>query len=333
MALRRTSGNASELEASLGQVYYENGDLAQAEQYFRSALEGDAGNLRALKGLAFILHEKDDPSASLFYLKYLEVDDKDAVVLANVGLLVASGGQYEEALAYYGRAERINPNWAKLHELKGSALYSALRFREAADAYLTALELDPKNAEIYRPLGAALEATGDDDAALKHYRAAIDQDPEDPHIHLDMALLFERKGIHEEASQHSERAAQGFTQREDDQGAGQAYWALGWALFRLGRWKESTVASERALKHDRSLTPVRFNLALALLHAGEPDKARREYEKGVEQLSDLHDLKYHAIHDLKEALDKKPDLEGARPILSFLEKKYEQTSRSTASTS
>lgn len=72
---------------------------------------------------------------------------------------------------------------------------------------------------------------------------------------------------------------------------------------------------------------MRFNLALTLLHAGSADKAREEYEKGINMLPDLADLKYYAIDDLMDALKKEPDLPSGHEILKFLEETYESRKR------
>ena len=113
-----------------------------------------------------------------------------------------------------------------------------------------------------------------------------------------------------------------------------AYWEEGWAYYKLNRLAESIQASTKALEIDGSLAPARFNLALALLCAGDPTRAREEYQKAA-ALGDLRSLKSDGIGDLSAALRTGAKLPGGEEILRELETEYHRvaprrSSRGTA---
>src|ERR1039458_5305119 len=100
----------AELHSALGQVYYEHSQPAEAEQQFRKALDCNYGNLRALKGLGILLQEQGGFSEAMYlYLRYLELEPKDAPVCYNLGLVFHNLGNYEKANEYYERAEKEDP--------------------------------------------------------------------------------------------------------------------------------------------------------------------------------------------------------------------------------
>ena len=87
------------LHCSLGQVYLEQARTDEAEKEFRKALDYEYQNMRALKGLGVVLQEKDDLSGAMYlYLRYLELDPKDAFVCLNLGVVFHDLGNYEKAV-------------------------------------------------------------------------------------------------------------------------------------------------------------------------------------------------------------------------------------------
>jgi lipoprotein NlpI len=88
-------------------------------------------------------------------------------------------------------------------------------------------------------------------------------------------------------------------------------------------WEASAEASRAAMELDPQLTPVRFNLGLALLRGGRPEEARHIYEEAVNQpFLDIWDLEDHGISDLEEAMRADSSTVGAAEILELLRAKH-----------
>jgi superkiller protein 3 len=311
------------LRADLGQVYYERGRVEEAEKQFRKALDYDYQNLDALQRLGF-LHQDQGAlaDAMYFYLRYLEIQPHDANVCLNLGVVFHSMGNYDKAIEYYIRAEKEapgDPQAAKNHAL---ALIALARFEDAEAILAHAGEVSPEDGEIERLMGDCFLGQGDYQAALDHYQSATQKNPEDAAAHLGFAQVAAQLGGRPESVSHAERAVQLYRQVGDNGGAAAAYWELGWDYYLLGDWSRSLEASTESLQLDPEQVPVRFNRALALLQLGRSSEARQEYLEGIDRLSQEFDLKYHAIDDLSDALQKNPNLAGGAEILAMLEEKY-----------
>jgi tetratricopeptide (TPR) repeat protein len=311
------------LQSALGQVYYGQGKVEEAEKQFRKALEYDYRNLRALKGLGILLQEKDDlVDAMYLYLRYLEVEPRDALVCYNLGATFHNLGDYESALNYYKRAEKEDPKDPLIKKNRALALLALGRSEEARDTLNDAQKLAPDDAEVNRLLGSALTANGELDRAKEFYDFALKQDPQDADGHLEFATLLVRLNRFAEAAEHAKAAAELFLKVRDTGRAGRAYWELGWDYYLMGDWESSLRASTEALQFELKLAPVYFNIGLALLQLGRDSEARKRYEDGLQNLAQLVDLKYYAIDDLRDALTKNPQLAGGAEILAMLDNKY-----------
>ncbi len=87
-------------------------------------------------------------------------------------------------------------------------------------------------------------------------------------------------------------------------------WELvGWCELRLGRYQDAVATLREALRRDGRWIAVRFDLALALLCAGERSRAFLEYSRGVHQavnggVERLRGCLRVALDDLEESLDR-----------------------------
>jgi Flp pilus assembly protein TadD len=59
------------------------------------------------------------------------------------------------------------------------------------------------------------------------------------------------------------------------------WFALGWALRRLGRWQDGAAAFAKAAELDGSLSETRNELAICLMECGDLKSARRELETAL----------------------------------------------------
>lgn len=319
------------LLTALGEIYYEQGKTDEAEALFRKALEHDYRQQRALKGLGILLQEKNElVDAMYLYLKYLEVEPKDALVCSNLGVTFHNLGDYDSALEYYKRAEKEEPEDSIIKKNSALAFLALNRVKDARDKLQEALKLYPDDAEINALLGSALVADGDLHGATEFYERALKNDPLYADAHFEFAVLLGQLDRFSDASVHTKLAAALFIKVRDTGRAARAYWELGRDYYQMGDLESSLRASTEALKFEPTLAPVYFNIGLALLQLGRDSEARKRYEDGIQNLSQLTDLKYYAIDDLKNALVKNPQLTGGKEILEILEQKYNAGSKNIA---
>jgi tetratricopeptide (TPR) repeat protein len=313
--------------SDLGQVYLELDKVEEAEKQFQKALEYDYKNLRALKGLGSLRQEQGDSARAMYlYLRYLEIEPKDSMILHNLGAIFHNMGNYDQALEYYARALKEDPDDLLILKNQAITLIAARRPTEAKEILLRAAKLDSEDDSIDRMLASIFEDENNDEKAFEYYRSAIKKDPDDPETHLQLTFLYSTHQDFRESAKHAEQAGKLFDKNGDSEGAAQAYWQLGWDYYLLKEFEKSLAASTQSLRFNPNQGAVYFNLGLVLLHVGREAEARKRYEDGIQNLTQISDLKYYAIDDLRDALEKNPNLKGGQEILSMLEKRYAATS-------
>ncbi|MGA2114542.1 MAG: tetratricopeptide repeat protein [Bryobacteraceae bacterium] len=325
------SPHDADLRAALGQVCYELHQTEQAESEFRRALDDDYRNLRALQGLGNVLQDKGDMDGAMYnYLRYLEIRPKDAGVCLNLGVVFHNMGNFEKATLYYIEAEEAEPTDTLALKNHALALFALGRFPDAEALLARAQALAPADGEIDLLQGQAREAHDDYQGAEACYAAALEKNPKDAQTHLRSAFVTGRLGRWPEAIRHAEQAVELYHQAGDAANGALSWWELGWAYYRVGEWQRSIEASAESVKLDPKHAPVRFNRGLALLHLGRGDEARQEYLDGIGLVTQVADLKVHAIEDLSEALERNPGLPGGATILDMLKERYAAMSRELA---
>ncbi len=188
-------------------------------------------------------------------------------------------GQLDKALLTLGKALEIDPNFPKLHVLRGEILAEKGQGQAAVAAYELALSMDPKVAEAHYHCGVQLERWGQFDKALGHYQAAHELDPANACYVVAMAEML------------------GQLNRTSD--------ALGLIDKTLAVQEQSVAlrvtAGELCLSHNDYASAVRYfreaarlatddsgiirSLAMALYHSGKLDEARPYLEQLASQAS------------------------------------------------
>ena len=98
------------------------------------------------------------------------------------------------------------------------------------------------------------------------------------------------------------------------------YAELGWTYYRMGNFEKSIANSEKAVSGDSLIMYARYNVALAYLCLGQPDKAKeiylqsKELDERLAQGSGIQG----AIGDLQELIDKNIRKEDAAMILKSI---------------
>jgi len=90
----------------------------------------------------------------------------------NLGLLLMSAGQTEEAISHFQRAVELRPASAHAHNNLANLLRSAGRIREAAEHYEASLKLEPDNLSTCNNLAMLLATSSD--AALRNGPRAVE---------------------------------------------------------------------------------------------------------------------------------------------------------------
>lgn len=199
---------------------------------------------------------------------------------------LSDAGDYAGALLELERAPADGPGGAAVHTARGWALENLgpERLADARTAYERALDVDP---------GALWAKEG-------------------------LSNVLRRQGLPEDADRLCrEVIAEGLSRSSELD----LLELVGWCQLRLGRYDEAVATLREALARDGRWIAVRFDLALALLFAGERSRAFLEYSRGVHQavnggVERLAGVVRVALDDLEETLNERPALASTREAIA-----------------
>jgi len=181
---------------NLGSALARLNRLNEASSCFRRAVALDPGSCDFLLALALSLRDSEQQNESISILQNIVQLRPDWIVVhLRLGDALCSLNRFEEAIAEYEWAARIDPkatepflslswaqhfagkhnealiaarravelspNWAQTHVYLGNALYDLGNLNEAISCYEQALRRDPNSAVAHRNLGKTLLKTGE----------------------------------------------------------------------------------------------------------------------------------------------------------------------------
>ena len=116
--------------------------------------------------------------------------------------------RYQEALAAYEQAIRLDPDDVDAYINKGNALDELKRYQEALDAYEQVIRLDPNDFDAYIYKGMALDELKRHQEALAAFDQAIRLDPDYAGAYYNKGITLEKLGEKREAKRAYKRARQ-----------------------------------------------------------------------------------------------------------------------------
>ena len=177
---------------ALGLLHLNTGEMDQAKEVMRQALQFDPRQAEAWYLLAQILTASGDyGSAQEAIQEALALDPlRDTYVTAyiNIGVGLQLKGDHQKALSIYEWALAKNPNQAEVLINAGIACFALLNYQEAITFFEKAAVISPKNIEIYLGLIQAYANVGNVKKALEICQKALVLNPD----HSEVLLLKEQ---------------------------------------------------------------------------------------------------------------------------------------------
>ena len=124
------------------------------------------------------------------------------------GLRYGREERYEEAIAAYQQAIKLDPKKANYYYELGKIYRKQERYEEAIAAYQQAIQLDPKNARYHYELGEVYRKQERYEEAIAAYQQATNLDPKDTFSHYELGNIYRKQERYEEAIAAYQKAAQ-----------------------------------------------------------------------------------------------------------------------------
>lgn len=225
----------------------------------------------------------------------LEVTTGNHRAESNLAHALARQRRLDEAVAHYGAALRIKPDFAEAHNNLGLVLADQGKVGEAMRHYSEAVRVLPDYLEAHNNLGVALMGQGRDTEAVRHFSEAVRIDPTVAVSHNNLGVAYAHEGRLEAAAREFAEALRlepGYAEAQTNLAV--AHNGLGAALGDQGKVDEAIDHYVQALRLRPDLADAHANLARALAVKGRRDEAIREILEAVRLQPSDADLHYDA---------------------------------------
>ena len=173
--------NSPTLFYNLGYSLREKGDIVQAEQAYRSALQLQPRYHQALTSLGDIYAQQHKTVlAQQAYLHALALKPDDTSTVLNLGVLYQQIGALTLAEQQFRRAIALSPKDSAAYTDLGVLLYQQGKGDQAAKIFAEAIDNKSTDPVPYYNLAAILQQAGRGDLALVLYKKVLEMKPGDP---------------------------------------------------------------------------------------------------------------------------------------------------------
>ena len=201
---------------------------------------------------------------------------KDAEIHMNLGNVLAATNELERALAAYGIAADLAPNYAEPAYNAGLLLAGRGRHMEAAGWFRNALGRDPEHAGAAIGHAEARRNAGDLAGARDALAAWIALHPDDPVAYTNLAAVLSGMGDDAAARDAAEHGA------EVDPGLAAAHFNIGVAQQGLGDQLAAIERYRRTLALEPGHAAAALNMGEAHAVLGDEEAARKAYRRALE---------------------------------------------------
>ena len=181
--------------------HHQAGRLPEAEAMCRQILAVDPQHGEALHRLGVIAFQCGQGETAVNLIeRAIAANPAECVHYPNnLGLVLASLGRLDEAIASHRRAIAGKPDFPEAWNNLGNALRAVGQLDEAIAAYRHAISLMPEYASAWNNLGSALNQQRKLDEAVSAFSRAIEIQPELVEAHANLGNAFKDRGQLNEA--------------------------------------------------------------------------------------------------------------------------------------
>ena len=268
----RTDRRDAEAWFLLAAAHQELGNFAQAADAYRRVIALDPGHIEAhfyLGNTCLALGNGPAAIASFEQATRLRPDYLEAHI--NLGAVLELRKNYAAAEASFREALRLDPQNAERHYSLGNVLQLQEKIEAAIASYRQALALRPGYVDACNNLGNALVRLERPDEAIHCYQEALRIQPDLVAACNNLGNTYAKQRRFDEALACYRRALAinpRYAEAQTHLGNIQRY---------QGKLADAIASHRRAIELDPDCADAHFNLAFALLVAGEFHEGWREY--------------------------------------------------------
>ncbi len=171
----------------LAKIHLRQGDVDQAEESARQAMQANPTNARLHNTMGLIHSRRGDESkAATHFRTAISLDERYAEAHNNLGTSLASQGQTNPAGQHFQRAIEIDGQFAEAHTNLGTVYAAKNNVAKATQHYKIAIEIDPKYVDAYNNLGTMFARGGAFEQAVEYFQIASQLEPNNSEVRRNL---------------------------------------------------------------------------------------------------------------------------------------------------
>ncbi|MFC4739946.1 tetratricopeptide repeat protein [Flavobacterium ponti] len=123
-------------------------------------------------------------------MKTLFQKKREALVQYDLGIDESKKENYEEAIKYYKKAIKIDPNFAFAYDNIGISYRKLGNYKEAINYYEKSLKIDPNGITPLQNIAVAYQYTKEYDKSIKTYKKLAEIDPQNPEVFYGIGHVY-----------------------------------------------------------------------------------------------------------------------------------------------
>lgn len=190
-----------------GFAAYQQGQLEEAEHYYRQAITLDRKNADSYNALGITLvAQKKIKEAIALFRKAIKLSPENASACLNLGAALRQKGALSEAIKWHQRAVELYPQNPHVHSYLGKCLSDCGERDKAIVCFRKALTLAPEDKRSLGALGNIFRLQGNWEAAQSCFEQLVKLQPNDAVTHSNLGVVLKNLGNTSEAVFHFRRA-------------------------------------------------------------------------------------------------------------------------------
>lgn len=200
-----------ESQLQIAENYLNKNKLIEAKNIYLKILNVNQNNHLILEKIADIcIQQQKYDEACVYFSKLERLDGNNVFHLTNFAFSLDKIGQFNLALQVLERAKEVNPNELNIYLNETVTLCNLKRFEDARSSALHALKIQPYSAISFNNLGSVFQKLGDLDSAKIAFSAAVDIDPKYMDARINLAGLYEKYFQYENSKLEYEKILQDY---------------------------------------------------------------------------------------------------------------------------
>jgi tetratricopeptide (TPR) repeat protein len=210
------------------------------------------------------------------YGRAIEYSPNYVLAYYNRGLAWHNKGELEKAIDDYDKAVEFNPNYAFAYNNRGYIWYFKQEFSKAISDYSKAIECNPNYTLAFNNRGLAHHFKGEYDNAINDFSKVIELTPTDFNAFINRGIAYYYKGEYNEAIENYKEAILLNDKMES------AFNNRGLAYYNKGFYKLAIEDYNEALELNPDYADALNNRGMAWYDSGEYDKAIEDCTKAIQ---------------------------------------------------